>query len=268
MHCTFTDDPDPAVKYRPVHNEATRTVELRLQDESNLASRATAGGDGQKVVDESRIDRKYKEGAEREFEDSGEEDTDEVLHQSQQVAQKSSQMPTEGEEQGRKEYSPRAQKGLKTQYRDGIYRENVLRSEEELVDLIKEDLEINESGPGYVNAFRDDEVNLIKIGSTKQFISTRLGQIQYEWRPGHPLEIVAGNDKEPTLDSSGWKSLYKPIYNHTDGFSAASVGRKRTRGIKSGSGSQMRLPEKHSTSGQGSCWNTLTVSSSGQTCIR
>ncbi|KAK3051539.1 hypothetical protein LTR09_007194 [Extremus antarcticus] len=108
--------------------------------------------------------------------------------------------PKSGPSQQQRSPSPRAERASRTMERDPIYNQDVRVAEKTVLQRLREDLVLKDDRPGYVYAIRDPELGLVKVGSTLQTISTRLGQLQNACKPGAPLVIVAGNDNKPVFE--------------------------------------------------------------------
>ena len=84
-----------------------------------------------------------------------------------------------------------------TRERDDLSKVSPFQAEDILLALMQSDIRTTYDPPGRVYAFRDHDIGLVKFGSTKQFITTRLGSIQSACNPGKPLSIVAGENDRP-----------------------------------------------------------------------
>ena len=103
-------------------------------------------------------------------------------------------------------------------------------NERSVARQLTEDLEIKDDRPGYVYAIRDPELNLIKIGSTVQSISARLGQLRSACKPGAGLQVVAGNDDNPVLATLRLERLIqKDLQPHRWLFHCICGPKKNTR---------------------------------------
>ena len=107
--------------------------------------------------------------------------------------------------------SPRDKMFRSSRSQDYLHQSDVAKAEKELISLMQKEIKVQHGTRGYVYAFRDPELKLIKFGSTGQFITTRLGHIQSVCKPGKPLEIVAGLELESFL---AYEVLEKLIHKY------------------------------------------------------
>ena len=96
-----------------------------------------------------------------------------------------------------------------SQTRDPIYDQPVTDNESDIVEAIRETLKVNHPKPGFVYAVLDTQLGLIKIGSTAQSFSKRIGAIYNQCNPGKELEIIAGDQQQPML---AYKRLERLIH--------------------------------------------------------
>ena len=122
-----------------------------------------------------------------------------------------------------------------------------------------EHFKVTNETPGYVYAFRDRELDLVKIGFTELPISKRLGQIKSACHVGKPMDIVAGAGLKAVL---GYKRLEKLIQTYLQphwGPSDVGAARRKTPYTESISKLAMTWPRTFSMSGEASFHRIPTV---------
>jgi hypothetical protein len=162
MHFRLDEDDQKYIKWEPVFDDKAREVRLALPD------RIVRQGDGPAVHD----------------------GTSTVF---------STQMDSRRPELKSSPCSARAEAAEQRQ-RDMSHMMSVTHNNAEVMKKLMEPSTYSGKAPGYVYAFLDPELGLIKIGSTRQSISKRLGRIQTACKPGAGLEIIAGNETVPIVD--------------------------------------------------------------------
>ena len=213
------EEQDAAEKQDAIRDPTTRTVRLQRKE------RPLHVHETEQTEESNENKHRYLKGSEAEFKIADDSDNEAQDEKHAEVFKRTRIAEETLKKKG--ELTPRAQQAYDTGYRDGSYTGGVSRADEEIVIMMEEHFEIANATPGYVYAFRDQELELVKVGFTQQSLSKRLGSIKSACHVGEPMDILAGDGLEPVLEYKRLEKLIHAYLQPHRWFFRCACGKKK-----------------------------------------